>query len=99
MFITEVGNSFDREVHLGVFHRPLAGAPDNGRSAAPSFGTDGGVQYMFYEAGQRSRSTIAVARAFQGHAFPDGAIREREVLGCESGIPHRVVGVRVSILV
>ncbi|WP_326640283.1 hypothetical protein OG884_35825 [Streptosporangium sp. NBC_01755] len=63
MFLTEVGNSFDREVHLGVFHRPLAGAPDSGRSAAASFGTDGGVEYMFYEAGQRSRSTIAVARA------------------------------------
>ncbi|MFI6512625.1 hypothetical protein ACIBCT_33885 [Streptosporangium sp. NPDC050855] len=63
MFLTEVGNAFDREVHLGVFHRPLAGAPDNGRSAAPSFGTDGGVEYMFYEAGQRGGSTIAVARA------------------------------------
>ncbi|MBB5868973.1 hypothetical protein F4553_002352 [Allocatelliglobosispora scoriae] len=63
MYLTEVGNSFDREVHLGVFHTPLTGAPDNGRSAAPSFGTDGGVEYMFYEAGQRSSSTIAVARA------------------------------------
>ncbi len=63
MFITEVGNSFDRAVHLGVFHSALSGAPDNNRSAAPSFGTDGGVQYMFYEAGQRGSSTIAVARA------------------------------------
>jgi hypothetical protein len=63
MFITEVGNSFDRAVHLGVFHYAMAGAPDNGRSAAPSFGTDGGVQYMFYEAGQRGSTTIAVARA------------------------------------
>lgn len=63
MFITEVGPGFDREVHLGVFHTPLAGAPGNGRSAAPSFGTDGGISYMFYEAGQRGSSTIAVARA------------------------------------
>ena len=55
MYLTEVGNSFDREVHLGVFHAAMSGAP--------SFGTDGGVQYMFYEAGQRSSSTIAVARA------------------------------------
>ncbi|MER5626336.1 hypothetical protein ABT061_35395 [Streptosporangium sp. NPDC002544] len=38
---------------------PVEGA----EPAAPSFGTDGGVEYMFYEAGQRSRSTIAVARA------------------------------------
>lgn len=63
MYLTEVGNSFDREVHLGVFHYAMTGAPDNNRSAAPSFGTDGGVRYMFYEAGQRSGSTIAVARA------------------------------------
>lgn len=63
MYLTEVGPDFDREVHLGVFHTPLTGAPDNKRSAAPSFGTDGGVQYMFYEAGQRSSSTIAIARA------------------------------------
>ena len=63
MYLTEVGNAFDREVHLGVFHAALSGAPDNNRSAAASFGTDGGVEYMFYEAGQRSSSTIAVARA------------------------------------
>ena len=63
MFLTEVGNNFDKEVHLGVFHSALTGAPDNNRSAAPSFGTDGGVQYMFYEAGQRSGTKIAVARA------------------------------------
>ncbi|WP_433044760.1 twin-arginine translocation signal domain-containing protein [Dactylosporangium sp. CS-033363] len=62
-FITEVGNAFDREVHLGVFHPALSGAPDSGRAAAPSFGTDGGVEYMFYEAGQRLSATIAVARA------------------------------------
>ncbi|MFG1699756.1 hypothetical protein [Nonomuraea sp. NPDC049309] len=63
MYLTEVGNSFDREVHLGVFHTPLTGAPDNRRSAAPAFGTDGGVSYMFYEAGQRGSTVIAVARA------------------------------------
>ena len=63
MFLTEVGLGFDKEIHLGVFHYALAGAPDSGRSAAPSFGTDGGVDYMFYEAGQRLSATIAVARA------------------------------------
>jgi hypothetical protein len=63
MFITEVGNGFDKEVHLGVFHTALTGAPDNGRSASPSFGTDNGVDYMYYEAGQRLSATIAVARA------------------------------------
>jgi hypothetical protein len=63
MFLTEVGNNFDKEIHLGVFHYAMAGAPDNGRSASASFGTDGGVQYMFYEAGPRLGSTIALARA------------------------------------
>lgn len=63
MYLTEVGNNFDREVHLGVFHTPLTTAPDNRRTAAPSFGTDRGVEYMFYEAGQRGGTRIAVARA------------------------------------
>lgn len=63
MHLTEVGNSFDRKVYLGVFHAAMSGAPDNNRCAAPSFGTDGGVEYMFYEAGQRGATTIAVARA------------------------------------
>ena len=61
MRITEVGNAFDREVHLGVFHTPVAS--DNGRAAAPSFGTDGGVEYMFYEAGARLNARICIARA------------------------------------
>lgn len=61
MRITEVGNAFDRENHLGVFYSPIAS--DNGRAAAPSFGTDGGVQYMFYEAGARLNARICIARA------------------------------------
>jgi hypothetical protein len=36
--------------------------PYNGLSAAPAFGTGGGVSCMFYETGQRSSPTIAVAR-------------------------------------
>ena len=63
MYLTEVGNGFDRENHLGLFHQAIDGAPDLGRSASPSFGTDGGVRYMFYEAGPRLGATIAVARA------------------------------------
>ncbi|MBU2670565.1 hypothetical protein KOI35_44405 [Actinoplanes bogorensis] len=61
MRITEVGPSFDRENHLGVFYSPAAS--DNGRAAAPSFGTDGGTQYMFYEAGPRLSARICIARA------------------------------------
>jgi hypothetical protein len=63
MLIIEVGNDFSRRDHLGVFHAPLSGAPDDGRCAVPSFGTDGGVEYMFYEAGERLSGAIAVARA------------------------------------
>jgi hypothetical protein len=61
MRITEVGNAFDRENHLGVFYSPVAS--DNGRAAAPSFGTDGGTSYMFYEAGARLNARICIARA------------------------------------
>ncbi|MCM4085003.1 twin-arginine translocation signal domain-containing protein [Paractinoplanes hotanensis] len=61
MRITEVGNALDRENHLGVFYSPAA--TDNGRAAAPSFGTDGGVEYMFYEAGPRLNARICIARA------------------------------------
>ncbi|WNG17816.1 hypothetical protein [Cystobacter fuscus] len=62
MYITEVGLNFDREIHLGVFHNPLIGWPDKGRSAAPSFGTENGEEYMFYEAGGRLDGSIAVAK-------------------------------------
>jgi predicted enzyme related to lactoylglutathione lyase len=51
MYLTEIGNNFDREVHLGVFHRPIAS--DNGRVASPAFGTDGGVEYIELSAGGR----------------------------------------------
>ena len=61
MYVTEVGNGFDRENHLGVFHSPVAS--DNGRVAAPSFGTDNGAEYMFYEAGPRLGARICIARA------------------------------------
>ncbi|MFI1395978.1 hypothetical protein [Streptomyces sp. NPDC020681] len=63
LMITEVGNDFSRRNHLGVFHNSLNGAPDNGRVAAPSFGTQNGVQYMVYEAGERLQGVIALARA------------------------------------
>ncbi|GAA1549255.1 hypothetical protein [Kribbella lupini] len=63
MRITEVGNDFSRRNHLGVFHAPLAGAPDNGRCAAPAFGSDNGVEYMIYEAGARLEGSIAIAKA------------------------------------
>ncbi|MEU3264467.1 hypothetical protein [Streptomyces bacillaris] len=60
--ITEVGMDFTRRNHLGVFYNSGTAAPENGRAAAPSFGTDGGVPYMIYEAGERLSGAIAVAR-------------------------------------
>jgi hypothetical protein len=61
--MTEVGQDFSLRNHLGVVHTPMEGAPDSGRSAAPSYASDGGTEYMFYEAGSRLQATIAVARA------------------------------------
>ncbi|MGW5848859.1 hypothetical protein ACWFQ8_13070 [Streptomyces sp. NPDC055254] len=61
MRITDVGNAFNRETHLGVFHSPIGS--DQGRVAAPSFGTDNGTEYMFYEAGPRLSARICIARA------------------------------------
>ncbi|MGW3421738.1 hypothetical protein [Streptomyces phaeochromogenes] len=62
IMITEVGNDFSKRSHLGVFYNSRGTAPENGRAAAPSFGTDGGVPYMIYEAGERLSGAIAVAR-------------------------------------
>lgn len=63
MHIMEVGNDFTLRSQLGTFHTPLAGPPDSGRSASPSFGSDNGVEYMFYEAGSRLGGSLAIARA------------------------------------
>ncbi|WP_329346896.1 hypothetical protein [Streptomyces microflavus] len=60
--ITEVGMDFSRRNQLGVFYNSGSAAPESGRAAAPSFGTDGGVPYMIYEAGERLSGAIAVAR-------------------------------------
>ncbi|MFC3996779.1 hypothetical protein ACFOVU_12690 [Nocardiopsis sediminis] len=61
--LTEVGRDFSLRRHLGTIHRPLAGPPDNGRSAAPSYSVHQGTEYMVYEAGHRLEATIAIARA------------------------------------
>lgn len=66
MLVTEVGKDFSKRNHLGVFHSAMQGPPDNGRCAAPSFGTMGGVPYMIYEAGARLEGSIAVAKAVPG---------------------------------
>ena len=62
LMITEVGEDFTLRKHLGLFYDSSDGAPDNGRSASPSFGTEGGVPYMVYESGERLQGTIALAR-------------------------------------
>ncbi len=62
LMITKVGTDFSRRNHLGVFYDSHSTAPENGRAAAPSFGTEHGVPYMVYEAGERLAGSIAVAR-------------------------------------
>ncbi len=61
--ITEVGAEFDQENHLGVLYNSTSGAPDNGRSAAPTFYTSDNTMYMFYEQGGRLSAKIAYATA------------------------------------
>ncbi|WP_340699090.1 hypothetical protein [Cellulosimicrobium funkei] len=61
--VARVGTSFDREDHLGVLYDSGSAAPDHGRAAAPSFVEVDGRLHMFYEAGQRGSTTIALARA------------------------------------
>ncbi|QKV71260.1 MULTISPECIES: hypothetical protein [Streptomyces] len=61
--VARVGTGFDREDHLGVLYDSRSGAPDNGRAAAPSFVEVDGRLHMFYEAGQRGSTNIALARA------------------------------------
>lgn len=59
MHAAYVGTSFDREDHLGVFYtEPVAT-----RAAAPSFAEEDGHLYMYYEAGARGNTNIAIARA------------------------------------
>ncbi len=61
--VARVGTGFDREDHLGVLYDSGSAAPDHGRAAAPSFVEVEGRLHMFYEAGQRGSTTIALARA------------------------------------
>ncbi|WP_326692256.1 hypothetical protein OIE63_37395 [Streptomyces sp. NBC_01795] len=62
LLITEVGKDFTLRRHLGRFYDSSSGAPDHGRSAAPSFGTENGIPYMVYESGERLAGKIAIAR-------------------------------------
>jgi hypothetical protein len=57
--VARVGTGFDREEHLGV----LYSEPVATRAAAPCFAEEDGRLYMFYEAGRRSATNIAIARA------------------------------------
>ena len=63
MYATEVGANFDMERHAGIFYDSATSAPENGRAAAPYLFADGNTFYMFYEAGQRSATQIALAKA------------------------------------
>ncbi|SDE12496.1 hypothetical protein [Glycomyces harbinensis] len=57
--VAHVGTSFDRADRLGVLYAD----PVATRAAAPSFAEENGRMYMFYEAGARSNTNIAIARA------------------------------------
>jgi hypothetical protein len=73
IFVTDVGENFDREIHLGALYRPPPTAPHNGRAAAPVFLSEGDTLHMFYEVGRRGATTIAraVADLTAPGAIPD----------------------------
>ncbi len=62
MCATEVGDDFSMENHLGIFYRASNLAPENDRAAAPFLYTEGTSRYMFYEAGQRGSTKLALAK-------------------------------------
>lgn len=63
LHITEVGDNFTLETHLGALYSPSSGAPEYGRVGAATYRTVGTTMYMFYEVGQRSQTKIALAKA------------------------------------
>ncbi|MEU0150856.1 hypothetical protein [Micromonospora fulviviridis] len=97
MHAVDVGEDFDREVHLGIVHDSLDVAPDLGRSAAPTFYFDGRTAHMYYEAGGRLTATIGHAVATLPEPVPtrplDCAV-DRPVLWPPD---HRMVDVAVSV--
>ncbi|MFC3502153.1 hypothetical protein ACFOOK_14440 [Micromonospora krabiensis] len=97
MHAVDVGEDFDREVHLGVVHDSMNTAPDLGRSAAPTFYFDGRTVHMYYEAGGRLTATIAHAVATLPEPVPtrqlDCAV-DRPVLWPPN---HRLVDVAVTV--
>ena len=62
MCATEVGADFSLENHLGIFYHASALAPENNRAAAPFLYDEGTSMYMFYEAGQRGSTKLALAK-------------------------------------
>ncbi|PZG02448.1 hypothetical protein [Micromonospora deserti] len=70
MHAVDVGDDFDREIHLGMVHDSMAGRPDLGRSAAPTFYVDGRTMHMYYEAGGRVTATIGHAVATLAEPVP-----------------------------
>ncbi|MCC5947079.1 MAG: S-layer homology domain-containing protein [Nitriliruptoraceae bacterium] len=59
IFVTDVGEDFSREEHLGVLYEPPTTAPHNGRAAAPFMVEDGDRIHMFFETGRRGSTTIS----------------------------------------
>ncbi|MEO3776491.1 hypothetical protein ABGB16_06510 [Micromonospora sp. B11E3] len=97
MHAVDVGEDFDQEIHLGIVHDSMAGAPDLGRSAAPTFYFDGRTAHMYYEAGGRLTATIGHATATLADPVPvrqlDCAV-DRPVLWPPN---HELVDVAVTV--
>ncbi|MFE0588499.1 hypothetical protein [Micromonospora echinospora] len=96
MHAVDVGVDFDQEIHLGMVHDSMTGAPDLGRSAAPTFYFDGRTVHMYYEAGGRLTATIGHAVATLTQPPPTRTVDcavDRPVLWPPN---HRMVDVTVT---
>lgn len=63
IFLADVGEYFQDESRVGILYAASPDAPDNGRAASPTFLEARGSLYMFYEAGRRGSTAIALAKA------------------------------------
>ena len=70
MYLFEVGQGLNEEIHWGVFYDSSTGAPDYARAGAPCFiQDDDGLWHMFYEGGERLKANIVHARQTENDAF------------------------------
>ncbi|BBJ37717.1 hypothetical protein SSPO_004350 [Streptomyces antimycoticus] len=90
LIITEVGADFSLRKPLGVFCDSRSVPPDNGRSAAPTFDTDGGVRLGEFSRSRRLMIKHPPAWMMYRHPqlLPEGELGLYEVVEVLAGEPR-----------